>query len=140
MLLTFVRLLYLLALVALTSCGPPSADPLAFDPATVRVPGADLSDEAFRGAITTALGDERLAAFLAGHPHRVEQVEAADASTARAIVTVVFDHPLDDAEYPLDICAIDTDGQPITGLRWLIDGDDITSVSPRWGADRYCGN
>lgn len=58
----------------------------------------------------------------------------------RVAVTVAFDQPVDDAEYPLDVCAIDAGGQPITGARWLLGGDDIVAVSPRWGADLICEN
>lgn len=143
MLLSLARLLALLALVSSTGCGPSTVAPLDVDPAMVRAPASDLSDEAVRSAVATVLGDERLAGLLASHPHQVEQVEhtGPEATTlGRVAVTVAFDQPLDDVEYPLDVCAIDTDGQPITGVRWLLEGDDIMAVSPRWGAGRFCGS
>lgn len=143
MLLSLARLLALLALVSSTGCGPSTAAPLDIDPAMVRAPASDLSDEAVRSAVATVLGDERLAGLLATHPHQVEQVEQAGpegTAPGRVAVTVAFDQPLDDAEYPLDVCAIDTDGQPITGMRWLLEGDEIVAVSPRWGTDLICGN
>jgi hypothetical protein len=107
-----------------------------------RSPDSDLSEEAFHTATTTALGDERLVGLLADHLHRIEQVEQLDAEDASrpTVVVVAFDQPPDDAEYPLDVCAIDTGGQPITGLRWLLHGEDIVAVSPTWGADLTCGS
>ena len=56
------------------------------------------------------------------------------------VVTVEFEQPLDDEPaYPLDVRAIDTDGQPITGVVWLIQGEQVAAVSPRWGDDIACG-
>jgi hypothetical protein len=134
--------LALLMLVAMLGCGPSTAASLDGGPAVGRSPDSDLGDETLHTAATSALGDERLVGLLANHPHRIEQVEQLDAEdpSRPTVVVVAFDQPLDDAEYPLDVCAIDTGGQPITGLRWLLHGEDIVAVSPIWGADLTCGS
>jgi hypothetical protein len=41
-------------------------------------------------------------------------------------------------DYPLEVCAIDTDGKPITGVVWLVQGNRVAAVSPRWGDDIAC--
>jgi hypothetical protein len=65
-------------------------------------------------------------------------VRSTDASDGRAVVILAFEQPLEAGAYPLDVCAIDTGGQPITGLTWLIDDDQVAAVSPRWGSSLTC--
>jgi hypothetical protein len=53
------------------------------------------------------------------------------------VVTVEFEQPLGGAAYPLDVCAIDTEAEPITGVVWLVQGNRVAAVSPRWGDDGF---
>ena len=90
-------------------------------------------------AAAVALLDDRLAGLLQSNPHRVESVQAASASVG-LVVSVRFDSPLgSQTPYPLEACAIETYGAPITGLRWLVQGNRIAAVSPIRGADTACG-
>lgn len=99
--------------------------------------GVDAQDASSAAAV--ALGDDRLAELLRTNSHTVESVRAAD-SSAGLVVSVRFDAPLGtEAPYPLDACAIETNGAPITGLRWLVQGNDIAAVSPIWADDIACG-
>lgn len=91
-------------------------------------------------AASLALADDRLADLLRGNDHAVESVRTGNQSGGGLVVSVRFEVPLDDgAVYPLDTCSIDTGGAPITGVRWLVQGDSIAAVSPIWGTDIACG-
>jgi hypothetical protein len=100
-----------------------------------------VDPDAARQAVEVALRDERLEGLLASHAHQVAEVaEPMGSDQQGLVVTVEFEQPLgDDADYPLDVCAIDTDGEPITGVVWLVQGDRVAAVSPRWGDDIACG-
>ncbi len=100
-----------------------------------------IDPDAAQLAVNTALRDERFERLLASHAHDVTEVAEPSMSGQRGlVVTAEFQQPLEDeGDYPLDMCAIDTGGQPITGMVWLVQGDRVAAVSPRWGADIACG-
>lgn len=123
-------------------CAGTGADAAAgLDPTAVRPPGIDLSDEEIRSAVAVALADDRLAPLLDVQPHEVEEVRRAAAQDTGVVVIVGFAGPVADAEYPLDVCAIDRGDPPaaITGVVWLVVDDEVAAVSPRWGQDLACG-
>ena len=94
--------------------------------------GEGVDAQEASSAAAAALGDDRLAELLRTNSHRVESVRAADSSVG-LVVSVRFDAPLGtEAPYPLEACAIETNGAPITGLRWLVQGNDIICAG--------CGN
>jgi hypothetical protein len=111
--------------------GPGTAD--------IVVEGVDLSETEVGRVVATALADDRLGDLLTAHPYRVESVRSPAAGSG-LVVTLGFDDPLaDDAAWPLDVCAIDTGGLPITGVVWLVEDGSVRAVSPRWGDDLACG-
>lgn len=100
-----------------------------------------IDSEAAQQAVDVALRDERFVELLASRAHHVADVEEPTMSGQQGlVVTVEFEEPLgDDLAYPLDMCTIDTEGEPITGVVWLVNGDLVAAVSPRWGDDVACG-
>ena len=101
--------------------------------------GEDVDVQEASSAALVALADDRLVDLLRTNPYEVESVQAASSSLG-LVVSVRFDAPLgSQALYPLEACAIETNGAPITGLRWLVQGNRIAAVSPVWGDDTACG-
>lgn len=86
-----------------------------------------------------ALGDARLAGFLAAHPHRVVEVREPAEAVADAVVDVHLDTPAGAEAWPLDVCGTGVD-QDVVGIRWLVDlvDDEIVAVAPIWGANKSC--
>ena len=142
MLRTLLTALSMLGLAACTSDGNSSAS--VSEPGLVSSPeiasiGDGVDAREASSAAVVALADDRLVDLLRTNPYEVESVQAAGAS-AGLVVSVRFDAPLgSQAAYPLDECAIETNGAPITGLRWLVQGNRIAAVSPIWGDDIACG-
>lgn len=131
-------------LVATAACSAPSeivAREIDGVPLTANSVAEGVDSDAALQAVDVALRDERFDGLLASHAHHVAEVAEPRGSGQRGlVVTVEFEQPLgDDATYPLDMCAIDTEGQPITGVVWLVQGDRVAAVSPRWGEDIACG-
>ena len=99
--------------------------------------GVDAQEASSAAAI--ALGDDRLGDLLRTNPPEVERVRAAS-SSAGLVVSVRFDAPLGtDAPCPLEACAIETNGAPITGLQWLVQANRVAAASPIWGDNIACG-
>lgn len=97
------------------------------------VTACGLSNDQAREAERIALGDERLADFLADSPHAVVEVRRPRyASETDVVVEIGFDDPVPREEYPLDMC--DSGGPEITGVRWLVDTekDSVRAVTPVW--------
>jgi hypothetical protein len=118
----------------LVGCGGSASAPAPIDPAG----SSGLTHE--EQAVEVARSDERLTELLEANPHEVVSVRDPDQSDRGMLVVVEFDRPLDDAgDYPLDVCAIDVGDRPITGIVWLVDGDEVLAVSPVWGDDVSCG-
>lgn len=131
-------------LVATAACSPPLEPVAPADddiPLTARSVAAGIDPDAAQQAVDVALRDERFEELLASHAHHVAEVAEPMMSDQQGlVVTVEFEQPLgDEIAYPLDVCAIDTDGEPITGVVWLVQGDRVAAVSPRWGDDIACG-
>jgi hypothetical protein len=130
-------------LVATAACSPPEtvAREASDMPLTARSVPEGVDPDAARQAVDVALRDERIERLLASHAHHVAEVAEPMASDQQGlVVTVEFEQPLgDDVAYPLDVCAIDTEGEPITGVVWLVQGNRVVAVSPRWGDDIACG-
>jgi hypothetical protein len=131
-------------LVAIAACSAPPETVAREDgdtPLTARSVAEGVDPDAARQAVEVALRDERLEGLLASHAYQVAEVAEPVGSGQRGlVVTVEFEQPLgDEADYPLDVCAIDTDGKPITGVVWLVQGSRVAAVSPRWGDDIACG-
>ncbi len=131
----------LLLATLLTACSAALADPADVDPLAVRAPDVELSDHAVRRAAAIALADARFAALLDDTPHTVEEVRLPHLDAPGVVATVGFDAPVDEADFPVDICAIDTGdpAAPITGIVWYLVDDEVAAVSPRWGDDLTCG-
>ena len=114
----------------------------AYKPAESTLPASlvdGVNAQEASSAAAVALLDDRFADLLQTNPYRVESVQAAS-SSAGLVVSVRFDSPLgSETLYPLEACGIETNGSPITGLRWLVQGNRIAAVSPIWGADTACG-
>jgi hypothetical protein len=127
-----------LVVVSLAACGSENGSPNVEDLTIDSVePGVAESDA--RVAVRIAIDDSRLQELLEANPYRVTEVRPPGEAQSGLVVTIVFEEPLGDGSYPLDMCAIDNGGQPITGVVWLIDQDEISAVSPRWGGDIACG-
>lgn len=129
-------------LVAVAACSGPLETPEDDD---VRLAAESVAEgidtEAAQQAVDVALHDERFEELLASHAHHVASVKEPKMSDQQGLVVIVeFKEPLgDDVAYPLDMCAIDTEGAPITGVVWLVNGDRVAAVSPRWGDNIACG-
>lgn len=108
-----------------------------FDPNEVRADGADLTDEQVIAAVKTAVADSRIQSVLK-HRYRVVQVRLSNNDADDVMITVEFEQPLGESEWPIDVCAIDTQGQPITGAVWIVREGQITAVSPQWGDGISC--
>jgi hypothetical protein len=137
---SMVRWAALALLVIAPSCAL-GTEPGAGDTDTTEivVEGVEVAGNELGRVVATALDDDRLGELLAAHPHRVEGVRP-PVDGSGFVVTVGFDAPLvDDAAWPLDVCAINTGGQPITGIVWLVEDGSVRAVSPRWGDDLACG-
>lgn len=98
----------------------------------------DVDPQDAAAAVDATRADGRLDDLLADNAHLVETVGPAT-SSAGLVVTYGFDEPVDGSAYPLDACAVDTGGEPITGIVWLVQDDEVAAVSPRWGDDLACG-
>lgn len=125
--------------VVVAACGSDSASPDTTDvPIASIESGVDEGDA--RAAVDVALADSRLDELLQGQSFEVTEVRSPLDAPSGLVVAIRFDEPLDaDTEYPLDVCSVDTGGAPITGVLWLVDGSDISAVSPQWGDDIACG-
>lgn len=141
---THVRLLLVVVcLVAVAACSAPletGAPADVEDRFTAESVAEGIDSEAAQQAVDVALRDERFEEFLASRAHHVAEVgEPTMSGQQGLVVTVEFEEPLgDDVAYPLDMCTVETDGKPITGVVWLVQGD-LAAVSPRWGDDIACG-
>lgn len=133
------RLTVLVALSGcVVSCGSDESPPTAEVPIDAIETG--IEEEDARAAVDAALNDSRLTGLLDAHAFTVAEVRTPTQANGGLVVQVEFDEPLDDdAQYPLDVCAIDTGGEPVTGVVWLIDEGVVSAVSPQWGEDTSCG-
>lgn len=133
------RVIWSLAVVSLAACGSEDGSLRVEDLTIDNIePGLDENDA--RVAASVAIDDSRFQKLLEDNPYRVAEVRAPAEGPSGLVVTIVFEQPLGDGSYPLDMCAIDAGGEPITGVVWLIDDEEeIAAVSPRWGDDLACG-
>jgi hypothetical protein len=60
----------------------------------------------------------------------VESVREAVPARTGTLVTIGFEGVTNEADYPLDVCAIDRGGQPFMGFVWLVVDGGIAGVSP----------
>lgn len=127
----------ILAILLAASCEPGSetGDQAQLDESVI---ADDISQPDASMAVATAEADGRLDEYLDDNPYTIEAVTEASMDNG-LLVIFAFDEPLaDDSDYPLDVCLVDTSGQPITGVVWLIQDDRVQAVSPRWGTDLTC--
>lgn len=134
----------LLLSLALGACGSNEPD---FDPPwRLDSVASGIDEQVAIHAVEVALSDSRFERVFEGRDLSWVAVERptmglVDSPGEHVVVTVSFSEPLDDDVHypPIGACTIETGGQPVVGVVWLVSDGEISAVSPLWRGGIACG-